>query len=458
VLEYFENPKWKQKQLYFTNYKSLLSESCLIRGIGGSGKSYTLLKMLEHLNDDDYLILAPTNTAVERLKAEGIKASTIDSALKITNNGFSCPKYNDENYFQYSYLFLDECYNTSIYHQRLIYDIWRSIPELKVFYFGDKAQCLPVEVAEDDNSNGVVFDYDSSLAWKQMIGNVGTLAYNTKTGRYDDRLYDEVKKLERNIVPDIQQYIGQDDVKRFLAKTNKTVDLINKKVMDDKQNFDEFTLPLKKDTSKCKLTEIKLNIGDPVMAYINNKNGLFHNNQQFSYNGVVDNDVMLLDKSNVELTLSIEVFQKNFVPAFCITINRCQGSAMPSKFAILDGRLLNKNDLNSAITRGKKWDNVYIDALPYRIRPYRYRKYSVIQPSIYKIREKKEKKEDKEEKPKVKKVVVAKKKKIKGITDQKSRKAWRVQVTGLKTKRFSYRKRDKKEAYEEAKKYVLGIV
>ena len=49
---------------------------------------------------------------------------------------------------------------------------------------------------------------------------------------------------------------------------------------------------------------------------------------------------------------------------------------MPGKFAILEGHLLGKNDLNSAITRGKKWENVYINRLPATVKPYHYVQYT----------------------------------------------------------------------------------
>ena len=75
----------------FIDYKGIVDRSCLFNGIGGSGKSFTLLKMLGHIKN--YLLIAPTHTAVSRLKKEGIDASTIDSALKVCLDGFSKPKY-----------------------------------------------------------------------------------------------------------------------------------------------------------------------------------------------------------------------------------------------------------------------------------------------------------------------------------------------------------------------------
>ena len=59
---------------------------------------------------------------------------------------------------------------------------------------------------------------------------------------------------------------------------------------------------------------------------------------------------------------------------------------MPDKFAILQGSILNKNDLNSAITRGKKWENVFIDKLPKVIKPYKYAVCELLNISPYTIK------------------------------------------------------------------------
>lgn len=370
----FRHYEWKINRDVFTCYNRIVRQSCLITGIGGSGKSYTLKQMLKHT--DNALVIAPTHTAVARLKREGINTRTIDSALKISVNGFSKPKYPNE--FPYDFLYVDECYNTSVHHQQLIYDIWSKNPHVRVFFFGDKRQCLPVEVEEDDNSNGVVLDYDVSLAWKQMLVNKVDLPYNASVGRYDDDLYKQVIKLEKNEIPTIQKYEEQKEVKRFLAKTNKKVDDMNMLIMEDKKDYDEFKLPVNKGSSKCKIEIMKLENGDPVMAYKNNRKGLFHNNQQFEYAYQEDNKVYLINRDNDEVEIEKDVFIKSFVPAFCITINRCQGEAMDGKFAILEGWKLNKNDLNSAITRGKKWENVFIDRLPCRIRPYKYTEHTTL--------------------------------------------------------------------------------
>lgn len=212
------------------------------------------------------------------------------------------------------------------------------------------------------------------------------LRYNTSTGRYDNALYKEVKALENDIVPNLQLYTHQDDIRRFLAKTNKTVDSTNLKIMNEKKQFDKFVLPVKKGNSKCSLTSMKLNIGDPVLAYKSSKKFPFHNNQQFMYQSCDEKNVNLQTTSGEEIQLYKDVFEKNFVPAFCITINRCQGSCVEGKFAVLDGYTLNKNDLNSAITRGKKWEYVFIDRLPRKIKPYKYTEYTVlnVSPSTFK--------------------------------------------------------------------------
>ena len=286
----FEATPWRQMKpldRYFFNYQQ-------------SGKSYTLIQILQHLSK---LVVAPTLTAVSRLKQEAVDAHTIDSVLTVAVDGFTKEKFRGKGAFPFEALLLDEAYNTSQYHQQLIYNIWVRNPGVKIFFFGDKGQCLPVEVRDDKNSNGVVIDYDVSLAWQQMLRNRVQLPYNAKTGRYDKKLYREVRKLDANALPVIQTYEPSNtEINRFLAKTNRCVDATNMKLMNVKTEFDEFALPVNKGRSKSKLTSMKLStgLGDPVIMYTSSKVHGFHNNQQFCYIGSKNDQISLQLRARTE--------------------------------------------------------------------------------------------------------------------------------------------------------------
>ena len=368
----------KNKFTTTTNTNLLEMKGCLIKGMAGAGKTHLLIETLKELKSEEYLVLTPTNKSKDRLIKDGVKCETIDSSLITNIDGVRCEKYK-YNEFKYNYLFVDEIYSCSSFHINLIYNIYLKNPELKIYLFGGKEQTLCIENSESDNktfntkSVGVIYDYDESQALIDMCKNVLHLQYVEKTGRYDRRLYDESMKLLNNEVPELQLDDGKCDI--TICKTNRMVDLMNKKMMDKIKNGDEFTLLKQKVGCRSLLTKMILEKGSPVVPYKNKKN-VYYNNEEFEYLDCDEKTVNLIRLSNKQiLNLKINEFVRNFIVSYSGTVNRFQGSKIDKKYCVMEINRMTKNDIYTAITRATKYKNVFInEKINNNIREYKYEK------------------------------------------------------------------------------------
>ncbi len=392
-IDRYQNKSWIKSEIDKNDYLQYVNQSNVFTGIGGSGKSYTIKKMLEHMDKKRTMVITPTNKACDSLRKKGVQCATIDSTMYVTVEGKRLQRYKNSKYFNFDHVIVDECYYMTNEQLCMLYNIFNKWPDVKFHFFGDPKQCKPPEVVDaQSNSMGIVFNYDKSEAFIDMTDqNMIIITYNPDVGRYDDQLYQEVLKLDNNIVPDIQLYKGQKDIKRFLAKTNRTVDMVNKTIMDKKTTGDTFTLPKDKQSTKCKLTEMKLESGDVLLPSKSFKSLEIYKNQICTYKCKSDEGVTIC-LNGKEHVLALRDFCNSFVPAFCMTIDKSQGSGIDDKFAILEANKLKKNDFNTAITRSTKYSNVYIDKKPMTVKQYQYTEYVQLVPEkvgihgiIYKI-------------------------------------------------------------------------
>ena len=167
-------------------------------------------------------------------------------------------------------------------------------------------------------------------------------------------------------IPKLQPYVSGLDVHRHLARTNFSVDKLNTYEM--KNNTDVFTLPLKKNGSNCKLTEMKLVNGSPVSPYKNGK--LYYNNQDFNYMRREENNVILM--SDKEITLSVKEFENTFIPAYAITVNRSLGSTFDFKYIIHEADSMCLNDLYVAMSRSRRFVDVFLSYPITHLTPFKY--------------------------------------------------------------------------------------
>ena len=113
--------------------------------------------------------------------------------------------------------------------------------------------------------------------------------------------------------------------------------------MDKKTSGDNYKLPRDKSNTKCKLTEMKLELGDVLLPSKSFKKLHIYKNQIVTYKCRSDDGVTIC-LGNEEHVIPEKDFCTSFVPAFCMTIDKSQGSGIDEKFAILETHMLKKND------------------------------------------------------------------------------------------------------------------
>lgn len=347
----------------------LKRDRVLVKGQAGSCKTFLACKLVEELKKRgvQYLVCSSTNKAVDNLRQKGVdEALTIDSSLykNLSENAGDSytPDYRQEKYKhskpEFEALVIDEVYNTNNKNMRTIYNLYKKY-NVKIYAFGDKQQIPPVEERENYNDKGLVYDYDYSLSFLQMCGGCYvSLPYNEKTARYDVELKEQLDKLDSGSLPALQ-VLDRGDVERFICFTNKKVDEMNLKMMEQLDGGDVFKLPVSKKGSRSKLKEMKLVEGSPVSPYNNSKN--FYNNQDLFYHHQEDNKVCLTDVNGGMMEVDMKDFVNNFVPAYAITAHKAQGSTFKFKYCICEGEKMNRNEFRVAMTRAEKYEDVYVD-------------------------------------------------------------------------------------------------
>lgn len=389
--ELTDDKKYESKDR--TELVNLLLEKrgCVIGGGGGFGKSFLLNLLAQAIQNlekhNRVLVITPTNSAMDNLKKDGITAQTIHTALTHKEDNRFVPRYNGTNAFEYDYILVDEAYNMSTFQVRLIYNLYLNYKIKGIYFFGDKEQIPPCEKQDEDGENmGVCYDYDKSQAWIDMCKYQYYLQYISES-RYDLKLKGELDNVLNNKTPNIQ--IMNRDVKlgRFIAKTNITVDNLNKRMM--RNNDIVYKIPKNKVGSDSKLTQMKLTRGSPVMPY--KKGEYFYNNQELYYDEEKEGMVYLKTSDNKTIFIPVKTFTYSFVPAYCITAYKSQSKTFKFKYGIFEVNKMTKNDLYVALSRANKYENVYISEKVNEIIPYKYKTVKVsVRPSfriayIYKI-------------------------------------------------------------------------
>jgi len=360
----------------FKNYvKNSLQENELYIGEAGCGKSTLLSEKCSILRKQNikFLAISPSNKSVDSMIKNGIiEAQTMHKGLITNIDGNEIEKYQEENECPFEYIFVDEAYtmNTNIF--RVLYKIYLKNKGIIFQFFGDRNQCLPVEKNEINN-NGIVYDYESSPAFNSMINNHKTiLQYISECGRYDDKLYNICKNVQNNKLCIFNELSDNTKIIRYISKLNKICDIQNIKYMEDGKDI--FIIPQNKTGSKSQITELKLNKNMLVTPY---KTGInFYNNQDFiyiSFNKIKKEVHLKAINNNANIIIPLNIFKNAFICAYAMTVDRIQGSTIEGNYAI-NFTGMKKNDIYVAISRARKYNNIYVTKQIDTIIPYTYEK------------------------------------------------------------------------------------
>lgn len=322
----------------------------LLLGRAGTGKTFTLVNLLNRLNPNPTktLICTYTGKASSRIREllrehdlEDYKPMTIHKAC--SSNFASKFFRNEYNTLDCAYLIIDE---VSMIPREILAKLLQSVPgHVKIIFAGDDAQLPPV------NDTSIIseleaLEFVNTVRLTQVFRSGDSVlgqAYNVLSRKsIDYDLYSE------NMGDLVQKLVS--DGYQILTNTRKLAKDINLIVQGDK-----------KDITKC-FNDFKYDLNDRVMIIANSSarnvsNGDTGKIIDFDERGVC----VRLDLEDREVFYKYEDTEE-IVPAYAFTVHKSQGSEYENVAVFVDNqpKLNTNNLLYTGITRAKKDIKVYV--------------------------------------------------------------------------------------------------
>ncbi|MGG0208410.1 AAA family ATPase [Bacillus mycoides] len=322
----------------------------LLLGRAGTGKTYTLVNLLNRLKPDPNktIVCTYTGKASSRIRElfreydlQDYKSLTIH---KTCSSNFNSKFFRNEyNIIDCAYLIIDE---VSMIPREILSKLLQAVPShVKIIFAGDDAQLPPV------NDTSIIpeleaLDFVNTVRLTQVFRSEDAVlgqAYNV-LGRksIDYNLFGEdMKELVLKLISDGYQ---------ILTNTRKLAKDINMIVQESKN-----------DITKC-FDDYKYNLKDRVMIIANSSarnvsNGDTGKIVDFGERGVS----VRLDLEDREVFYKYEDTEE-IVPAYAFTVHKSQGSEYENVAVFVDSqpKLNTNNLLYTGITRAKKNIKVYV--------------------------------------------------------------------------------------------------
>jgi hypothetical protein len=350
-----DSDKWEDIHNLLIKNKGLL-----LQASAGNGKTYTA-KMIASKLGDRVKIIAPTNKA-----ALNINGSTIHRFLEMNEDGYIKPN---------KIKFINDTYNTIIIDEisMIPKEIWRrlcllkqELPHLIFLLLGDEKQIPPVE-------EETIQDYFNHPAVKYLC-NYNKNILNVRK-RYDETLYNLLEDVDNIDIYDKVAYPTLTTT-RNICYFNKTRIRVNKMWNDKLRSVNDLFIPKytndkNADDEHAKQSQdMYIYIGLPVIAmrtkFDKAEGLLFANSETFEVCIIGDDYISMYnerpdDNGNKELYVyncPIEDFNKYFLMNYCSTTHKCQGETITENFAIYDWNAMDTKLRYTALSRGKKVEQV----------------------------------------------------------------------------------------------------
>ena len=351
-LSYFE--KHYRENMDTSDYNVESGKGCIFNGQAGSGKTHRLCKMV--IKADNPIVLAFTNKAVENVKDRLIKMGfDKDKANKIchTFDSYFCElngtnEYTNIESLKNKTIFIEEFSMTPNKKMTLIYKAF-TIHNNIVYMFGDPNQCEPVE-----DGSQIKYDYLDSKTVSQMCPKVETLKYIEKSCRYDIQTHDMLKTFLKH--GKVSKHFKPVDKKFYknICYLNSTRKKVNRECCDQFTKDKRYeTVEFKYDNEK----EIYKVCQDlPVLATKNIKEKSIFNTMEFKIEGIEGNKFKVNNEWFDEKT-----FSESFIPAFCVTVYKYQGSDINQPYNVHDVNRMNKKQLYTALSRTTRINYIHLN-------------------------------------------------------------------------------------------------
>lgn len=326
----------------------------IITGGGGTGKTYTINKIINELENRGltYTLLAPTGKASDRIgEVTGKETATIHRKLGLNATEYSEPKPITEDY-----IIIDEF---SMVDLELATTLFDNISDnSKVVIVGDVNQLPSVGLGNvlNDliNSNLIKVTKLQRVYRQQQNSGILDNSYNIIEEKEMDLTFNDFKFIKSDDIDFIQNYILQNynkDTTQILTSQhqgNLGTDVLNLLIQDKKTNDEQ-----------------KFQIGDKVIQTKNNYDldiyngniGTIENIEQKVILGELHN-VVTVNYANVNKVIEYDNSNSSELElAYALTIHKSQGSEFQKVIIPIikeDEFMLNKNLLYTAISRGKQ--------------------------------------------------------------------------------------------------------
>jgi len=333
----------------------------LIEGRAGTGKTYIPTKALGVYEDkfvrfnDDTISMSFTNKA-----SRNIKGSTIHKTLKISKDNKICRKALTL-FKSYKYIIIDEIGMIELYLWRLILEIKRAYPNKIFILMGDYRQLPPIEDTIDIFNHPIV---------KELCNNNRIELDVMK--RYEKPLWDYLERGYENGDWDgletrdlsIDEICNSRNISFYNAKGNQTKIKIDKMCMEHKKNSDSVLVKLTEKQEKIiTLQDIWLYHGLPLMSYKNCKKIGVVNSEEFIVMNYDDDKIWLeREEGGEEIEINYDDLHSYFIPNYCATTHKSQGSTYKGQVNIWDFYKLreDRRRLYTACSRSTKLENIIV--------------------------------------------------------------------------------------------------
>jgi len=311
-----------------------------VHGSAGCGKTYTLVnKILPLLEEGTYIVSSTANKALCNLEDHGVNKDDLKNLMEV----FSTKNFNKMIYDgKIKTLIVDEYTMTGVRYMKLIYQLFIE-HNFRIIFVGDDKQIPSVDTRNikyhDKQFFKEMIDLDIELT-EQHRSNQGLTDVAMKVYNDGDFKCDQVGECDMNIC--------------YLIKT---CNRINAKYSpryeeDGFQGHNYFYY----------------GVGAPVICFTNKfKKGY----DGYEENAIINGNCFIIDEigeyglvnisnDNIEISIRLSDFKKNFTLAHAITTHKLQGTTLKGKVCIHDTDVMKRELLYTAITRLTTLDNLYV--------------------------------------------------------------------------------------------------
>lgn len=327
----------------------------LIIGLAGTGKSFTVKKLVESIGKEKCALLATTNRAARLISDKNNSFITCHTFLGIFEGQTDFSKRNLIKLAnKYDYIIIDEIglMNRELYNMFYFMKINSNV---KFILSGDSAQLKPIQ------SKGMKLksvSFFNSTVMKQLVDyNITQLLVNHRSCEKMWELYKRMDELE-------PCDFGNQFTKVHLCWDNITRIRINNSMMDiETKRLKKQPLKISKQEDNKNSQDVKLLPTFPVMAFKTNKKLGVYNGDTFVVKKIKPSLVLKNTLNNEIITITTDIFRCHFYINFCSTIYKSQGSKINVPYTIHQWNSLSNEAKYTAISRTTSYEyvNVSVD-------------------------------------------------------------------------------------------------